>query len=106
MKADIFTTDKKYDIVYADPPWTYKTWSGKGKEKKSAENHYDCMRKEDIQNLPIPRICSENCVLFLWVTMPCLLERLELIEKWGFVYKTCGFTWVKKNKRSNTFLWG
>lgn len=38
MKIDIFNTDKKYGIIYADPPWSYKTWSGKGKEKKSAEN--------------------------------------------------------------------
>ena len=33
MKVDIFNTDKKYNIIYADPPWSYKTWSGKGKEK-------------------------------------------------------------------------
>ena len=43
--------NKKYNIIYADPPWTYKVWSGKGKEKKSAENHYDCMDIEDIYNL-------------------------------------------------------
>lgn len=83
MRVDIFNTDKKYNIIYADPPWSYKTWSGKGKEKKSAENHYPCMQKKDIQNLPIPHITDDNCVLFLWVTFPCLEEGLELIEKWG-----------------------
>lgn len=106
MKVDIFNTDKKYDIIYADPPWIYKTWSGKGKEKKSAENHYACMCKEDIQALPVPRICSNDCVLFLWVTFPCLEEGLELIKKWGFTYKTCGFNWVKKNKKADTFFMG
>lgn len=40
MVVDIFGTDKKYSVIYADPPWTYKTYSGKGKEKRSAENHY------------------------------------------------------------------
>lgn len=106
MKVDIFNTDKKYNIIYADPPWSYKTWSGKGKEKKSAENHYECMKKEDIQSLPISKISNNDCVLFLWVTFPCLEEGLELIEKWGFVYKTCGFVWVKRNKKSPTWFWG
>ena len=40
MKVDITKTGKKYKVIYADPPWTFKTWSNKGKEKKSAENHY------------------------------------------------------------------
>ena len=106
MKIDIYNTDKKYNIIYADPPWSYKTWSEKGKEKKSAENHYVCMKKEDIQELPIQNICADDCVLFLWVTFPCLEEGLELIKKWGFTYKTCGFTWVKRNKVSDSWFWG
>ena len=106
MKTDIFTTDKKYQIIYADPPWNFRTWSKKGKEKKSAENHYACMNKKDIQKLPIPHICADDCALFLWVTFPCLKEGLELIRAWGFTYKTCGFTWVKRNKKADTWFWG
>lgn len=106
MKVDIYNTEKKYKIIYADPPWTYKTWSGKGKEKKSAENHFQCMKKEEIQQLPIKNITEENCILFLWVTFPCLEEGIELIKKWGFVYKTCGFVWVKKNKKTPSWFWG
>lgn len=82
---------KKYNIIYADPPWTYKVWSKKGKGR-SAESHYHCMTKEEIQNLPVKNICTDDAVLFLWVTYPCLLEGIELIEKWGFTYKTCGFS--------------
>lgn len=106
MKVDIFTTDRKYKVIYADPPWTYHAWSGKGKEKKSAENHYPCMEREAIQQLPVKRLADDDCILFLWVTMPCLEEGLTLIEKWGFQYKTCGFTWVKRNKKSDTWFWG
>lgn len=106
MKTDIFNTDKKYNIIYADPPWTFKTYSQKGKLKKSAENHYPCMNKKDIQNLPINNLAEKDCILFLWVTFPCLQEGLELIKKWGFEYKTCGFTWVKKNKKSDSWFWG
>ena len=96
---------KKYSIIYADPPWTFKTYSSKGKER-GVEKHYHCMTKEDIQALPVNRIAAEDCVLFLWVTWPCIQEGLELIEKWGFQYKTCAFNWVKRNRKSDGWFWG
>lgn len=96
---------KKYNIIYADPPWNYKVWSKKG-ESRSAASHYDIMSKDDIQNLPISNIATENAILFLWVTYPCLEEGLELLEYWGFRYKTCAFTWVKRNKKSSSWFWG
>lgn len=97
---------KKYSIIYADPPWSFKTYSQKGKEKKSADCYYNCMKIEDIYNLPVSKIADDNCILFLWVTFPLLLEGLETIKKWGFTYKTCGFNWIKKNKKSDTWFWG
>ena len=95
----------RYNIIYADPAWTFKTWSSKGK-KKSAENHYVCMTVKDIYNLPVENISKTNCILFLWVTYPMLEEGLKTINQWGFTYKTCAFSWVKKNKKSNTWFWG
>lgn len=106
MVVDIFNTDRKYGIIYADPPWTYKTYSGKGKEKKSAENHYPCMKKEDIQALPVEALAEKDCLLFLWVIWPCLEEGLELIKAWGFTYKTCAFNWVKRCRKSDKWHWG
>ena len=105
MKVDIFNTDKKYDIIYADPPWQFLTWSNKGKGR-SAEKHYVTMAKYDIQKLPISNISAENSVLFLWATAPCLIEALELIKAWGFTYKTVGFTWVKQCKKSDKLFTG
>ncbi len=105
MKIDITNTDKKYSIIYADPPWPFKTYSDKGKGR-SAERHYQTMSKKDIQELPIPKICEKDCVLFLWVTAPCLIEGLELVKAWGFTYKTVAFTWVKKNKKSDKLFMG
>jgi len=64
------------------------------------------MNKTDMQKLSVNEIADDNCVLFLWVTGPCLKEGLELIEAWGFKYKTIGFTWVKKNKIADTWFWG
>ena len=90
MVTDIYTTDKKYKIIYADPPWKYKTWrDGMG----TAEKHYPTMNIEDIVNMrdTIKRISDRDCILFLWVTFPCLLEGLRTMKEWGFKYKTCGF---------------
>lgn len=95
----------KYKVIYADPPWSYKVWSEKGKGR-SAENHYTCMSKDAIQGLDVPRICEDDALLFLWVTPPCLLEGLELMQKWGFEYVTKGFNWVKLNKKQDTPFMG
>lgn len=97
---------KKYNIIYADPPWTFQTYSEKGKEKKSAEVHYDCMSIEDIYKLPVGDIADDNCALFLWVTNPMLPQGLETIKQWGFTYKTVAFSWYKKNKIADSFFWG
>lgn len=105
MREDIFTTDKRYSIIYADPPWQFKTYSDKGKGR-SAERHYPTMTKTEIQQLPIDRISADNSVLLLWVTAPCLIEGLDLIRAWGFSYKTVAFTWVKQNKKSDSFFTG
>ena len=91
--------DKKYNIIYADPPWHYET-RGKG-GNRNVTNKYNTMSKDEIWNLPIQNITDDNCVLFLWVTFPKIIEGIETIKKWGFVYSTCGFVWVKANKNYN-----
>ena len=99
MKVDIYNTDKKYSIIYADPPWKYK--DVKGNNPKMGGITYPVMELEEIKQLPIPNICNKDCALFLWVTMPMLQEGLEVIKNWGFKYRTCGFTWVKQNPSGN-----
>lgn len=96
---------KKYKVIYADPPWHYRVYSQKG-EGRSAENHYHTMKIEDIRSLPVETIADDDCILFLWVTFPCLLEGISVMESWGFTYKTCGFNWVKRNKKSDSFFLG
>lgn len=96
---------KKYNIIYADPPWHYQAYSKKG-EGRNAESHYRTMDAGQIRSLPVGAIAADDCVLFLWVTFPCLKEGISVMEAWGFTYKTCGFTWVKRNKRADTFFMG
>ena len=92
--------DKKYNIIYADPPRSFDTYSDKGKDK-SADNHYECQDLEWIKNLPVANITQDNCLLFMWVTFPTLPKSFEVISSWGFQYSTCGFVWVKANKNYN-----
>lgn len=105
MVQDIYTTEKKYKIIYADPPWQYKTYSAKG-QGRSAEIHYPTLPKKEIQTFPVAHLCEKDCVLFLWVTAPCLTEGIELISAWGFTYKTVGFTWIKKCRRADKIFTG
>lgn len=90
---DIEKPDKKYNIVYADPPWQY--WESGNKNQSL---HYTTMTVDEICNLPVKDITDDDCILFLWVTFPILKEAFKVIESWGFEYSTAGFVWVKKNK--------
>jgi len=53
------------------------------------------MTLRDIKELPIKDIADDNSLLFLWITFPHLHEMVELLDAWGFTYKTCAFTWIK-----------
>lgn len=90
---------KKYNVIYADPPWAYKVWSKKG-AGRSAESHYPTMKIEDIKALPIGELADKDCALFLWITFPMLREAWGVLDAWGFQYKSVAFVWVKQNKKA------
>ena len=93
---------KKYQIIYADPPWSYQDKQEKlGTGGFGASIRYPTMPLKKIKELPIPELSDKNCILFLWATNPLLSEALEVIKAWGFKYKTVGFCWVKKTKRGH-----
>lgn len=106
MRVDIFKTAKKYDIIYADPPWKYNARNNNTKFGKGASGHYSLMSMSDIEKLPIPKISAENAALFLWVTFPLLDKQIRLFEKWGFDYKTLGFSWIKTNRVNRNPFFG
>jgi N6-adenosine-specific RNA methylase IME4 len=83
-----------YRVIYADPPWTFSTYSRKGKGR-SAEAYYDCMSLEEIKGVPVKQWAAKDCVLFLWTTDPLLEQAVGVIRAWGFTYKTVGFHWAK-----------
>lgn len=100
MFVDIYNTDKKYSVIYADPPWAYLWGKGKNGGNFAPEKHYKTMEVDEICALgeQIKKIRDKNCALFIWTTMPCLPDTFKVIKSWGFKYKTCAFTWVKTKK--------
>lgn len=92
---------KKYQIIYADPPWSYRNM---GNIQATANSHYKTMFQEEIEALPIKKISADDSILFLWATFPKIQEALNTIKAWGFEYKTVGFTWIKKNKNGGNFF--
>ncbi len=103
--------EKKYDIIYADPPWDY---GGKMQFDKSgrkdvninwknsifisaANFKYPTLKTKDMMKIPIYEIAKDDCLLFMWVTNPHLAQGIELGKAWGFEYKTVAFVWDKMN---------
>jgi N6-adenosine-specific RNA methylase IME4 len=85
----------KYQIIYADPPWNSNSQFGRDK-KKGNEQHYPLMTLDDIKKLPVASLADEDCVLLLWVVDTQLFDAKEVIDAWGFTYKTVAFTWTKE----------
>ena len=101
VRKEIALPEKKYSIIYADSPWSYRRGG-----KRNVERHYQTMTPEEICALPVEHIAAEDCALFLWATFPNLELAVKTIEQWGFTYKTAAFVWVKTNKRQETLFWG
>ena len=64
------------------------------------------MSIEDICKLPVEKIADKDCVLFMWMTFPTLVEGLKVLENWCFKYKTVAFVWIKQNKKTPSLFWG
>lgn len=103
--VDIWQNKGYYRVILADPPWSWRTYSDKGRAK-APDRHYPLMSFKDIANLPVDSIANQNCCLFLWVTFPKLIEGMDVLYAWGFEYKTVAFVWVKENKISPGLFMG
>ena len=82
--------DKKYDIIYADPPWQYFVDYG-----RRPDNHYPTMPLSEIISLPVSTILKQNAVLYLWATIALLDSAIDVMRAWGFDYKS-NMVWDKQ----------
>lgn len=95
MFVDIFNTENKYNVIYADPPWPYNEG---GTNSKVKDRHYKMMQLEDICNLPIINLKDSQSILFLWVTSSKFPLAFDVMKAWGFQYYNVGFDWLKVSK--------
>jgi N6-adenosine-specific RNA methylase IME4 len=103
--------NKKYDVIYADPPWDY---GGKLQFDKSSKGvndldpnkkifvssacfKYPTLKTSELKKLRINDITKDNCLLFMWTTNPHLKQAIDLGGAWGFEYRTVAFVWDKMN---------
>ena|SRR5437899_1200323 len=86
--------NKRYKVIYADPPWEYKNKKTGGTLSSGSASKYSTMSMTELKSLPIADISEKNCIIFMWSTVPLLPEALQVLNSWGFKYKTM-ITWRK-----------
>lgn len=92
-----YTQGKKYKTIYADPPCQFQNRTGKVAPEHKRLNRYPTMKLEDIMKLPVGDVADEKSHLYLWVPNALLPEGLQVMEAWGFEYKT-NLIWEKTRK--------
>ena len=96
--------NKKYNIIYADPPWQFSSPKfqdgGRGFGNR-VEDRYPTLSHTELSALPLESISKKDCILFMWAIDSHLEKALEVMKNWGFRYSTIGFVWVKKTNKNN-----
>lgn len=101
-----------YGAILIDAPAQFKNYSNntevvsvtRGGKKPTA--YYPTMTFEELAALPVGNLAARDCVLFTWGTWPLLKQSLDLVEAWGFTFKTCAFSWMKRKKDTSEPIWG
>lgn len=94
--------DRRYGVILADPEWRFEPFSRETGMDRAADNHYPTSPLEVIKQRDVASIAADDCVLFLWATVPMLPQALEVMAAWRFAYKS-SFVWVKD--RIGTGYW-
>jgi N6-adenosine-specific RNA methylase IME4/ParB-like chromosome segregation protein Spo0J len=89
-----FPSNRRYAVIYANPPWHFEVYNEESGIEHAAANHYSTMSLDEIRALPIPSLASPDAALFMWTTVPHLRESFQVLDAWGFEYKT-NIVWVK-----------
>jgi N6-adenosine-specific RNA methylase IME4 len=87
-------TDRRFPVILADPPWYFEAYNETSGVERAAGNHYPTMGLCNICALPVNGLATDSAALFLWTTAPHLQEAFQVIEAWGFNYKS-NIVWVK-----------
>lgn len=100
--ANLRDCNKKYQLIFADPPWAFNNKRTGGSMKSGAEQHYNTAEMHELCGIPVEDIADDNCVLLMWWVASMPKEALYLIEDWGFELKTMtAFVWDKLSSTGN-----
>ena len=91
------TTGRKFATVLADPPWQFQNRTGKMAPEHKRLSRYPTMTLQEIKDLPVEAIVEDTAHLYLWVPNALLAEGMQVMENWGFTYKT-NLIWYKIRK--------
>ena len=100
-RKQVALPEARFGVIYADPEWQFGTWSENGMDR-SADNHYPTSGLDVIKDRDVGSLAADDCVLFLWATVPMLPQALEVMAAWGFAYKS-HMIWAKD--RIGTGYW-
>ena len=99
---------KKFDLITADPPWSYNDKANDGNRGASHKYKGGTLSMEELVDAGplIQAVANKNCVLLMWGTWPLSTETKILMKAWGFKYRTCAFVWVKFKKVARSIFKG
>ena len=95
--------DKKYSVIYTDPPWDYGSTTPGSYEGYAAHDHYPTMSIQDISSMPVGNITHDDCLCYMWVGSPLLDEAINVMTAWGFKFTTVAFCWDKQSPNSGYY---
>lgn len=109
--VDIFTTDKKYNVIYADPPWQFSSKEVQrynGNRFRPLETVYGTEKASVMETWDVKRIAEKDAALFMWSTDAHLEEAIRLMKAWGVQVCDSGFRLVKKDqeRQASVYAWG
>jgi N6-adenosine-specific RNA methylase IME4 len=84
----------RFPLIYADPAWTFETYSDEGLDR-SPEQHYECMTLDEIKAMPVADLAADDSACVLWCCDPLLDKGFEVLNSWDFTFKTVCFYYVK-----------
>ena len=89
--------EKRFSTILADPPWQFQNRTGKMAPEHRRLSRYSTMALQDIERLPVESIATETAHLYLWIPNALLAHGLQVMDSWGFNYKT-NIVWYKVRK--------
>lgn len=85
----------RFPVILADPEWRFEPWSRETGMDRAPENHYPTTATRIIAERPVAAIAADDCALFLWATAPMLPQAFQVLDGWGFTYRTHAI-WAKR----------